>query len=245
MYLEFNNVTFGYDEKKVLDNVSFGLNRGEITGLIGANGVGKTTTISIIIRKLLPQKGEVLINGENIHQWPQHTYPVSYIPAEPVFYEELTILEHLNFVKALYPRADIDIVLLINKLDLKEHLHKVPALLSKGTLQKLMIAIALLRDYELLLADEPINGLDPKQIRIFKNMLKELCKQNKGILFSTHLLDMAEELCDNYIILGNGSIIASGTKKEIIAQYHLPDSASLEQIYLNLTTTGRDEDVYL
>lgn len=143
-------------------------------------------------------------------------------------------MEHLNFVKALYPQIDTDISYLVNKFELQEHLYKVPGLLSKGTLQKLMIAIALLRDYELLLADEPLNGLDSRQISIFRNMLKELCSQNKAILISTHLLDMAEEFCGKYIILGRGNVIASGTKKEILRKYHFSVDTSLEKIYLFL-----------
>jgi ABC-2 type transport system ATP-binding protein len=234
MYLEFKNVTFAYDEKKVLDDISFAVNRGEITGLIGANGVGKTTAISNVTRKLQPQKGDILLNGQSIYEWNNHVYPVSYIPDKPIFYEELTVMEHLNFVKTLYPQTDMDTSYLIDKFELQEHLYKVPGLLSKGTLQKLMIAIALLRDYELLLADEPLNGLDPRQISIFKNMLKELCSQNKAILISTHLLDMAEEFCDKYIILGRGNVIASGTKKEILRKYHFPADTSLEKIYLFL-----------
>lgn len=234
MYLEFKNVTFAYDEKKVLDDISFTVNKGEITGLIGANGAGKTTTISNVIRKLRPQKGEILLAGKNIYEWDNRIYPVSFIPDEPIFYEELTVMEHLNFVKALYPQTDMDTSYLIDKFELQEHLYKVPGLLSKGTLQKLMIAISLLRNYELLLADEPLNGLDPRQISIFKNMLKELCGQNKAILISTHLLDIAEEFCDKYIILGKGKVITSGTKKEILREYHFSEDTSLEKIYLFL-----------
>lgn len=242
MYLELKNVTFAYEQKKVLNDISFYVNRGEVTGLIGSNGVGKTTIISHIIRKLRPQSGHILLEGKDIYEIKDKNYPVSYIPDEPIFYEELTVFEHLNFVKALYPKTEIDVAWLIEKLELQEHLYKVPGLLSKGTLQKLMIAIAFLRDYELLLADEPLNGLDPKQIHVFKNMLKELCKRNKAILLSTHLLEMAEELCDRYVILNEGQVIAFGTKKEIIKYYNFPITTSLEELYLSMAGGGNGNE---
>ena len=228
MYLELKNISFSYDEVPVLKNISFGVSSGEITGLIGSNGTGKTTTIRNIIKRLKPQNGEILLGGKNINKLDETEFPVAYIPDTPLYYEELTVLEHLNFVKALYPASKVDIQYLIQLLELTEHIYKVPGLLSKGTLQKLMIAISLLREYKLFLADEPFNGLDPKQISIFKKLLKQMCQEKKAVLISTHLLDMAEEICDRYVILNEGSVIASGTKSEITAQFGLPSEKSLE-----------------
>lgn len=234
MYLELKNVSFSYDESPVLTDVSCGICRGEITGLVGANGTGKTTTIHSIVKKIKPQKGEILISGENINSLTGNHYPVTYVPDRPLYYEELTVLEHLHFVTALYNRNEVDIHVLVEKLDLREHLHKVPGMLSKGTLQKLMIAISLLRRYEVFIADEPFNGLDPKQISIFKEILGELRQQNKAVLISTHLLAMAESICDKYIFLHGGKVLAAGTKEELIDTYHLPDHSDLETIYLSL-----------
>lgn len=228
------NVSFSYDKTPVLTDITCGICRGKITGLVGANGTGKTTTIYTIIKKLQPQRGEIMIAGENINSLTGNNFPITYIPDTPLYYEELTVIEHLHFVKALYPKSNESIDTLIKKLDLQEHLYKVPGMLSKGTLQKLMIAISLLREYEIFIADEPFNGLDPKQISVFKGILQELREQNKAILISTHLLDMAETICDQYIFLHEGKVLASGTKEELVESNQLPCHSSLETIYLSL-----------
>lgn len=234
MYLELKNVSFSYGDAPVLTNISCGICRGEITGLVGANGAGKTTTIYNVVKKVQPQKGEITIDGENIRSLAGNKFPVTYVPESPLYYEELTVIEHLHFVKALYPKSETSIEALVEKLNLREHFNKVPGMLSKGTLQKLMIAISLLRQYEILIADEPFNGLDPKQISIFKGILNEIRQQNKAILISTHLLDMAENICDKYIFLHGGKVLAAGTKEELIKKYGLPGNSSLETIYLSL-----------
>ena len=234
MYLELENVSFSYDEVPVLTDISCGISRGEITGLVGENGAGKTTIIYNIVKKIQPQKGEIKIAGENIRSLCGNKFPVTYVPDIPLYYEELTVIEHLHFVKALYPQSDASIEALVEKLDLQKHLYKVPAMLSKGTLQKLMIAISLLRQYEIFIADEPFNGLDPRQISIFKSILSEIRQQNKAILISTHLLDMAENICDKYIFLHSGKVLAMGTKQELTEKHGLPGNSSLEDIYLSL-----------
>lgn len=234
MYLQLNKVSFSYTEVLALDSVSFEICKGEIAGLIGANGAGKTTTILNIIKYLQPQSGKIYIDGVDISEIKNENFPVSYIADEPIFYDELTLLEHLRFIKTLYPNNRLDIEDLIDKLELQEHLQKVPSALSKGTKQKLSIALSLLRDYELLIADEPFNGLDPKQISIFKETLLTCKKAGKSILLSTHLLDMVDGICDKYIMLNQGKRIAYGTKTEIIKANDLNSDSTLEQVYLAL-----------
>lgn len=234
MYLQFDNVSFSYLETLALDRVSFGIEKGEIVGLIGANGAGKTTAILNIIKYLQPQKGEIRIDGINISDIKNENFAVSYIADNPVFYDELTLLEHLHFIKALYPRNKVSIEYLIEKLELREHLKKVPYLLSKGTKQKLMIALSLLRDFDLLIADEPFTGLDPKQISVFKQILRDCRNEGKAVLLSTHLLDIVDGLCDRYIMLNHGKLVASGSKSEIITTHSLDKDSTLEQIYLFL-----------
>lgn len=234
MYLEFDNVSFSYSKTLALAGVSFGIEKGEIVGLIGANGAGKTTTILNIIRYLQPQNGKISIDGINVAEIKNENFAVSYIADSPVFYDELTLLEHLHFLKALYPGNGLSIEGLIEKLELREHLSKVPSALSKGTKQKLMIALALLRNYELLIADEPFTGLDPKQISVFKQILKDCKNEKKAILLSTHLLDMAEGICDRYIMLSQGRVIACGSKSQIINTRSLGNDSTLEQVYLSL-----------
>ena len=182
MFLEFDEISFSYPGVLALDNISFEVERGEIVGLIGANGAGKTTAILHIIRYLNPKSGRIRMDSVDISRIKNEDFPVSYIPDTPVFYEELTLLEHLHFIKALYPDNKLSIDEIIDRLELLDHLHKVPSALSKGTKQKLMIALALLRRYELLIADEPFSGLDPKQIGVFKQILKE-CRQEQKLSF--------------------------------------------------------------
>lgn len=238
MYLELKNVRYAYDKQIVLNDINFSIEKGEITGLIGANGAGKTTTILNLTKKITPQSGEILVNGINLQNIKMSEIKTSYIPDAPVYYEELTLLEHLQFVKALYPKNTIDVDQIIDILELNEHLYKIPCMLSKGTLQKMMIALALIRDYDLLIADEPFNGLDPKQINVFKNILKENRFANKAVLISTHLLDMVEDLCDKFVMIHEGIIIAAGSKQDIIHQYNLDKDSSLEKVYLNLMMLG-------
>ena len=127
---------------------------------------------------------------------------------------------------------------LIREFNLNQHLNKIPSALSKGTLQKFMIALALLRQYDVLLADEPFNGLDPAQTYKFKNTLKNLKKQDKTILISTHLLSLAEDFCDRYIFLYDGRIVEQGTKAEILQKQQMNKGTSLEQIYMSLIGEG-------
>lgn len=206
MILEFNNVSYTYNkaEKEAIKNISFGIGEGEIVALIGPNGAGKTTTILNITRNIKYQEGNILMNGVSLPKIKNEDFSVAYIPDTPVYYEELTILEHLRFIKSLYPAEHSSIQELVSRLKLKEHLNKTPGMLSKGTLQKLMISMALLRSYNLLIADEPFNGLDPSQISEFKEILKECKDQRKSVLLSTHLLEMVDGICDRYIFIEDG-----------------------------------------
>ena len=234
MYIELKNIKYAYDENIILDDISFGIEKGEITGLIGENGAGKTTTILNLIKKLIPKSGSINIDGMDLNNIKIAELKTAYIPDQPVYYEELTLLEHLYFVQALYPHNSQNLEKLIEQFELKEHLNKIPSMLSKGTLQKMMISLALIRNYEFLIADEPFSGLDPKQIKLLKNILKENRTKNKAILISTHLLDLVEELCDKYVMIHRGQIIANGTKKEIIHEHGLDGLSTLEDIYLSL-----------
>lgn len=238
MFLRFDKVSYSYPEVLALDGVSFEVARGEIVGLIGANGAGKTTAILHIVRFLQPQSGSIQINGTDIAKIRNEDFPVSYIPDTPVFYDELTLLEHLHFLKALYPDNKLSIDEVTHRLELHDHLHKVPSALSRGTKQKLMIALALLRDYELLIADEPFSGLDPKQISVFKHILAECKQERKAVLLSTHLLDMVDGICDRYIMLHKGKLVAYGTVRDIVKRHSLSPDSTLEQVYLALVGTN-------
>ena len=234
MFFEFNDISYSYGQSIALDSLSFFAPRGEIVGLIGENGAGKTTAVKTIVRFIKPEHGTISINGTDIQKIKLEQYPVSYIPDTPVFYEELSLLEHLQFVKALFPDIPVSIEDTIVRFDLQEHCNKIPAALSKGTQQKLSIAMALLRSFDILVADEPFTGLDPTQIAVLKDCLLEIKQAGKLVLLSSHLLSVVENICDRYVIIKKGKLLAAGTRKALMHQSDLLDSTSMETLYLKL-----------
>lgn len=251
--IEFRNVTYAYKRVPALDNLSFRIPENSIVGMIGANGAGKTTAIRLMIRYLQPDRGSILYKGQDIYsllgknhmlhgKWNCGNkksrmqsgggYPITYIPDLPVVFEELTVLEHLAFIGAMY-HTEERIDDLTDLFELKAHLDKVPGILSKGTRQKLSIACALLREYEILLADEPFSGLDPKQISVLKErILEEKCK-GKTVILSTHLLSLIESICDYYVLIDRGRLLCQGSLAELM---ELQGLSSLEKIYLQLSS---------
>lgn len=234
MDFEVKQVFFSYGDVLALNGISFSANRGQIVGLVGENGAGKSTIIKNIYRYLTPDSGTITLGGKDIFAYPSGAYPVSYIPDVPVFYEELSLLEHLHFIKAIYPQGGVSIDEMIERLDMKEHQNKIPAALSKGTRQKLMIAMALMRKFELLIADEPFSGLDPKQIATLKALLLEQKEKGKIVLLSSHLLDVTENICDQYVVIKNGKRLLSGSKQELLSATQLPEDSTMEAVYLKL-----------
>ena len=234
MDFEVKQVFFSYGDVLALNGISFSANRGQIVGLVGENGAGKSTIIKNIYRYLTPDSGTITLDGKDIFAYPSGAYPVSYIPDVPVFYEELSLLEHLHFIKAIYPQGGVSIDEMIERLDMKEHQNKIPAALSKGTRQKLMIAMALMRKFELLIADEPFSGLDPKQIATLKALLLEQKEKGKIVLLSSHLLDVTENICDQYVVIKNGKRLLSGSKQELLSATQLSEDSTMEAVYLKL-----------
>jgi len=231
--LTFANVTKAFGSFQALKNISFQLKKNKITGLIGANGSGKTTTMRLIIRLLSPDSGSIYLKGSPIETFKNEIFPISYIPDVPVYYEELTVSEHLTLISSMY-NTQSEKTSLVERLELSGSLNKVPSILSKGTKQKLSIACALLRNFDLLLADEPFSGLDPKQIKVLKDIFIENKNRGKMVIVSTHLLDMVESLCDEYIMLDNGEILARGTFDEIVSNNS--KCTTLEDLYMHLAT---------
>lgn len=238
--LTFSNVSKEYPSQKqrslALDDVSFEVGAGEIVGLIGKNGAGKTTSLKIAAGFISEYSGDVQVNDILMSSRNAECRLISYIPDSPVFYEFMTLRENLAFVEDLYPQHDWPKTSdLIDIFELDEHLDKMPNKLSKGTKQKMSISMALLRDYSILLADEPFSGLDPENISNLKQLLIELKKIGKGILVSTHLLNMVESFCDRYVILDKGKLIASGDEEKLKA-LSKKCSTSIESIFLELTS---------
>ncbi|MET3644650.1 ABC transporter ATP-binding protein [Streptococcus gallinaceus] len=242
--LEVTNLTGGYANISVLKDISFEVNDGELVGLIGLNGAGKSTTIKEIIGLLTPYQGTIALDGLQL-QGQAETYrkKIGFIPETPSLYEELTLKEHLEVVALAY---DLDLeqvweqverYLKIFRLDQK--LDWFPVQFSKGMKQKVMIICALMVEPSLLIVDEPFLGLDPLAIQDLIDLLDEEKARGVSILMSTHVLDSAEKMCDRFVVLHQGRIRAAGTLQELRAAFG-QENASLNEIYLALTKEGED-----
>lgn len=240
--LEVKNITGGYVNIPVLKDVSFTVGKGELVGLIGLNGAGKSTTIKQIIGLLSPYKGQILIDGQSLAQDVEvYRKKIGFIPETPSLYEELTLKEHLEVVamtydipwKEAWERGEY----LLKLFRLSEKLDWFPVQFSKGMKQKVMIICALIVNPSLLIVDEPFLGLDPLAIADLIALLEEEKSKGTSILMSTHVLDSAEKMCDRFVILHHGQVYAEGTLSELQEQFSM-EGASLNEIYLALTKEG-------
>lgn len=240
--LEVKNVTGGYVNIPVLKDVTFTVENGQLVGLIGLNGAGKSTTIKEIIGLLTPYQGQILIDGQGLAQAPEiYRKKIGFIPETPSLYEELTLKEHLEVVamaydlpwEAAWERAER--LLKIFRLD--EKLDWYPVNFSKGMKQKVMIICAFLVEPSLLIVDEPFLGLDPVAIADLIALLEEEKAKGTSILMSTHVLDSAEKMCDSFVILHQGQVRATGNLADLQTQFGM-EGASLNDIYLALTQEG-------
>ena len=237
--LEIKELTGGYVNIPVLKDVSFEVGNGQLVGLIGLNGAGKSTTINEIIGLLTPYKGKIQIDGLELRTNPSdYRKKIGFIPETPSLYEELTLREHIETVAMAY---DIEQEIAFKRVDkllemfrLEEKLDWFPVHFSKGMKQKVMIICAFVVDPSLFIVDEPFLGLDPVAIADLIQLLDEEKKKGKSILMSTHVLDSAEKMCDSFVILHKGQVRAKGSLTELRAQFQMPD-ASLNDIYLALT----------
>lgn len=237
--ISFKEVNKYYNEFHALKNVSFDIPRNSIVGLIGANGSGKTTMIKCLLNYFDDFSGEITVFEEKSNGVLQEDNVFAYIPDTPVYYEELTANEHLDFISRMY-KTEKYVGKLIKDFELESHLNKFPHELSKGNQQKLLICCALLRDYKLLVADEPFSGLDPRQLNNLKERFIELKNQSKTIILSTHLLALIEDLCDYYIMIDKGELIGVGTIREILEK--TPGCRNLEDLYLHLSKDGEQDE---
>lgn len=237
--LEIKELTGGYVNIPVLKDVNFEVGNGQLVGLIGLNGAGKSTTINEIIGLLTPYKGQIQIDGLELWTNPSdYRKKIGFIPETPSLYEELTLREHIETVAMAY---DIEQETAFKRVDkllemfrLKEKLDWFPVHFSKGMKQKVMIICAFVVDPSLFIVDEPFLGLDPVAIADLIQLLDEEKKKGKSILMSTHVLDSAEKMCDSFVILHKGQVRAKGSLTELRTKFQMPD-ASLNDIYLALT----------
>ena len=242
--LEVKNITGGYINIPVVKDVSFTVESGQLVGLIGLNGAGKSTTIKEIIGLLTPYQGEILIDGKSLVQDAEnYRKKIGFIPETPSLYEELTLKEHLEVVALAYDLtwdqawSRVQGLLTIFRLD--EKLDWFPVHFSKGMKQKVMIICAFMVEPSLLIVDEPFLGLDPVAISDLVNLLEEEKAKGTSILMSTHVLDSAEKMCDSFVILHQGQVRATGNLEELQHAFNMK-GASLNEIYLALTQEGVD-----
>lgn len=239
MSLKIEHLTGGYGHIPVLKDITFDVASGEMVGLIGLNGAGKSTTIKHIIGLLEAQKGKVTVDGQTILE-SSETYlkKIGYIPESPILYDELTLREHIEVTAMAYDipmeaaqkRADV----LLKIFRLENKLDWFPAHFSKGMKQKVMVLCAFLPNPSLCIIDEPFLGLDPLAINALLELMNDMKHQGAGILMSTHILATAEKYCDRFVVLHNGEVRAMGTLEELQQEFDMPGS-SLDDIYVSLT----------
>jgi len=240
MMIEIANLSKSYNKGtvKAVDDLSLTVNNGEIFGFLGPNGAGKTTTIKMMVGLLKPDSGTVTINGHSIIEDPLAVKKaISFVPDSPEVYEKLTGIEYLNFMSDVYAvPAEVRSKRLPYLLDLFSLSDAVGDLIqsySHGMRQKIVLVGAMLHEPELFILDEPMVGLDPRSSNNLKNYMREHCKAGKTVFFSTHILEVAEKLCDRIGIIHKGHLIACGTMDEL--QNMAANRESLENIFLELT----------
>lgn len=231
--LRIENLTKTYGEKRAVDNLSLHIAPGEIYGFIGHNGAGKTTTLKAVVGILQFDKGEVFIKGESIRKNPLACkQKIAYIPDNPDLYEFMTGIKFLNFIADIFGVPEEKRQERIRKyadlFEMTENLAQPIASYSHGMKQKLAIISAWIHEPKLIIMDEPFVGLDPKAANILKQMMREICDEGGAIFFSTHVLEVAEKLCDKVAIIRNGQLIQSGTMQEV------KGDDSLEEVFLEL-----------
>ncbi|MBQ6458740.1 MAG: ABC transporter ATP-binding protein [Exiguobacterium sp.] len=234
--LHVDRLNGGYFGKQVLHDISFEVKKGELVGLIGLNGAGKSTTIKHILGLLSPLSGKIEIDGETLDSSEKnYRKKVSYIPETPILYETLTLQEHIELMGKAYDVNPDELAArtkrLAKEMRMEKQLAWFPSVFSKGMRQKAMILCALVTKTPLLIVDEPFVGLDPLAIRQLLQLFDEY-KQDCAILMSTHILETAERHCDRFVFLHQGVVIASGTAAELRNVYRLSPDATLDDIYV-------------
>ena len=231
--LKIEHLTKTYGEKKAVDGLSLHIQPGEIYGFIGHNGAGKTTTIKACCGILQYDSGEIYVDGISMKQNPlAGKAKLAYIPDNPDLYEFMTGIQFLNFVADIFGVSAADrqerIRRLSDTFELTADLAQPVSAYSHGMKQKLAIISALIHDPRLIIMDEPFVGLDPKASHQLKVLMRETCNKGGAIFFSTHVLEVAEKLCDKVAIIKNGRLIKSGTMEEV------KGDTSLEEVFLEL-----------
>ena len=231
--LKIEHLTKVYGDKKAVDDLSLHIQPGEIYGFIGHNGAGKTTTLKSVVGILQFDSGEIYIDGRSIKEAPlECKKSFAYIPDNPDLYDFMTGIKYLNFIADIFGVSANDRQERIRKyadmFEITDDLAQPIAAYSHGMKQKLAIISAWIHDPKLIIMDEPFVGLDPKAAHLLKGMMREICDNGGAIFFSTHVLEVAEKLCDKVAIIKGGKLIRYGTMDEV------KGDDSLEEVFLEL-----------
>lgn len=235
--LQINNLTKIYGEKKAVDNLSLHIKAGEMYAFIGHNGAGKTTTIKSVCGLLNFEAGEILIDGISIKENPiECKRKISYLPDNPDLYEFMSGIKYLNFIADIYGVDKKERAESIKKygdmFGITSDLAQPISAYSHGMKQKLALISALIHKPKLLIMDEPFVGLDPKASYLLKEEMKRICENGGAIFFSTHVLEVAEKICDKIAIIKDGKLVVSGNMADV------KGNTSLENIFLELEGEG-------
>ena len=235
--LKIDHLTKTYGEKKAIDDLSLHIQAGEIYGFIGHNGAGKTTTLKAVAGILQFDAGEIIVNGKSIRTQPLDCKrDMAYIPDNPDLYEYMTGIKYLNFIADIFgvdaQTRQERIRKYADLFELTADLAQPIAAYSHGMKQKLAIISAWLHAPKLIIMDEPFVGLDPKAAHTLKGMMRELCDAGGAIFFSTHVLEVAEKLCDRVAILRKGQLVREGAMEQVRGD------DTLEEVFLELEDTG-------
>ncbi|ERT57438.1 ABC-2 type transport system ATP-binding protein [Peptoniphilus koenoeneniae] len=236
--INIENLSKSFGDKLALDNLNLKVKRGEIFGFLGPNGAGKTTTIKMIVGMLKQDKGHILIDGIDTLKDPiEAKKKFAFVPDNPDVYETMTGRQYLNFIGDVFEisldKREENIKKYQEIFEMKENLDLLISSYSHGMKQKIVLMGALIHEPDLLILDEPMVGLDAKSSFRLKNIMRQLCDSGKSVFFSTHVMEVAEKVCDRIAIINKGKLIAVGSLEEIKNQ--ADDEGSLEKIFLELT----------
>ncbi len=242
--IEINNIYKRYGATVALNGINLSIPGGQIYGVLGPNGSGKTTLLKIIAGILPASSGDISVNGISVTGNPDAVKSITgYIPETPALYESLTPIEYFNFLASVF-KIDENILkdrinAFANALEIGKYLDEFIGSLSFGTKQKVAIIGSLIHDPQVIVMDEGMNGLDPKSSKIIKELLKDITRSGKTVIFSTHIMEIAETVCDTISILYNGNIAGTGNLDQLKGEAGSSNN-DLEGIFLKLTG---DEDL--
>jgi ABC-2 type transport system ATP-binding protein len=244
--IEIKKIAKEYQKgKKVIDDINLEIKDGEIFGFLGPNGAGKTTTIKMIVGILETEEGDIFIDGKSIRKEPiEAKKKIGFVSDNPDMFLKLKGIEFLNFVADMYevPREirEKRIVELSKEFGMYEVLNEKIQNYSHGMRQKIIIISVLLHNPKNWILDEPLTGLDPKSAFYLKNKMKEHVKENNVVFFSTHILEVAEKLCDRIGIINHGKLIFVGTQEEL--KKEIKENASLEDLFMEITKDNEEDN---